>query len=1027
MRQWKSITTSDYIIEEQKRADIIAKIRNLAAAYVPEWQFDEENPDIGSVIALLYTDEMEENIRRYNTLLERDYVELMNMLGISLKPAFPAHSIVLLRLALDTIPGFKLRKGIKLLGGPEDDANLVFETAHSVYITESRLISAFMASGKNGKVIPLLGSFPPVSYVDKASLVLEEDSEEAEEAEAESEELTEIEVDAPFSAYPFSLFDFRGEGYGKYGLLFYHPHLFDVQENDILMEIGSAPEFVQEIAEGKYRLSYYGRSGFEPVTGIRQLSESRLAFRKDGECRKIAEQGKEYSILLLEPEGIPEKSVMVSGIGFSSSGEGRAPELLWNGTTELVTDKFLPFGETLALYAELYIGHEEYFSKPGAQIKLRFQLDFDTHLAAIPRQQENAELKVIKKKPKKDVQGAPAEVFADEISISYYNGTGWRRLATETPIQQLFSLAKPGLCEISFLCPSDWQPLETGGFDGRSIRIQITRSDNCYYQPALHHYPIIRNMAISYSYQEHFERPTKLLSFQGSRKRELTAAMAENPMVPVFSNSRYQDTALYLGFDKKMEDGPISLMVQAQEMEGYQSGRLTFAYSTREGFSRLKLSDHTDGLGHTGTLLFMPPSDMAKRTLEGQEAYWIRITDEKRYLEEHPERRPLIQDIRVNAVEVDNIDTMSEEAYYIDVFGPNMEFALNAQNILSMELWVNEIGLFSESEMKRMLTEDPEHTKAEYSFLGEIEEFYVKWEEVDNFDRSLPGDRHYVIDRMNSRLHFGDGVHVQIPRNTKGVAFQVIMRRCDGEAANIGPGMIGDSLSGLMFVDQIRNPIQAYGGMNMETVEEALRRGTSTLNARNRLVSVQDYEREALNFSRQVSQAKVIVGRKKDGSFHPGAVTMVLLMQDYREGEHSFLHIRQRLKEHLQEKCELAALGGEMEIVEPIFVEISVEAWVQVIRADDTFEVQQDLKRVLQEYLDPILNAGWDIGRMVKMAQIELRLNMEKGKALLHRLMVTARYQDETGKHETDLEALVGNPYVLVTSGVHKIHFEQSN
>ena len=154
---------------------------------------------------------------------------------------------------------------------------------------------------------------------------------------------------------------------------------------------------------------------------------------------------------------------------------------------------------------------------------------------------------------------------------------------------------------------------------------------------------------------------------------------------------------------------------------------------------------------------------------------------------------------------------------------------------------------------------------------------------------------------------------------------------------------------------------------------------------------------------------------------------MVILMQDYRDGEHSFLHMRHRLKEHLQERCELAASGGELEIVEPIFAEISVEAWVQVIRADDTFEVQQDLRRVLQEYLDPIKNLGWDIGRMVKKAQIELRLNMEKGKALLHRLMVTARYQDETGRHETDIEALEGNPYVLVTSGVHKIHFEQSN
>lgn len=1022
MRQWKSVTTSDYIIEEQKRADIIARIKSLAAAYVPEWQFDEEHPDIGSVIAFLYADEMEENVRRYNTLLERDYIELMNMLGISLKPAFPSHSIVLMRLASETIPGFKLKKGIKLLGGPEDDANLVFETSHSVYITESRLCSAFMASGKNGKVIPLLGSFAPVSYVDQAARVMDED-----EAEEEAEDSSATEENAPLSAYPFSLFDFRGEGYGKYGLLFYHPHLFDVQDNDILMEIGSAPELVKEIAEGKYHLYYYTKEGFAPVEDIRQESESCLAFRKSGKCCKVTEQGREYSLLLLEPEGIPDKSVMVSKIGFSSAGEGRAPELLWNGTTELATDTFRPFGETISLYQELYIGNEEYFSKPGARITLRFRMDFETHLIEISKQQETAELKVIKKKPKKDAQGAPAEVFADEISFSYYNGTGWRRLVTETPVQQLFSTGKSGECEISFVCPEDWQPLEAGGFDGRSIRIQVTRADNCFSQPALHHYPVIRGMEISYSYGNRFERPSRLVSFQGSRKRELTEAMAQNPMVPIFSISRYQETALYLGFDKKMEDGPVSLMIRAQEVEGYQSGRLTFSYSTRDGFSRLKLSDRTEGLSHTGTLLFMPPSDMAKRTLEGQEAYWIRIADEKEYLEDHPAKRPLIRDIKINAVEVDNIDTMTEESYYIDVFGPNMQFALNAQNILYIDLWVNEIGLFSESEMKRMLTEDPLHTRAEYSFLGEIEEFYVKWEEVDNFDRSLPGDRHYVVDRMNSRLHFGDGVHVQIPRNTRGVAFQVVMHRCDGETANIEPGMIQDSLGGLLFVEQIFNPIRAYGGMNMETVEEALRRGTTTLNARNRLVSVQDYEREALNFSRQIAQAKVIVGRKKDGSFAPGAVTMVILMQDYRDGEQSFLHMRHRLKEHLRERCELAASGGELEIVEPIFAEISVEAWVQVIRADDTFEVQQDLRRVLQEYLDPIKNSGWDIGRMVKKAQIELRLNMEKGKALLHRLMVTARYQDETGRHETDTEALEGNPYVLVTSGVHKIHFEQSN
>ena len=1020
MRQWKNITGSDYIIENRKREDIIRQIGRLAGSYTPEWQFDEKDPDVGSVIALLYADGMEENIRRYNTLLERDYVELMNMFGISLKPAFPAHSIVLMSLAPDTIPGFRLKKGVKLLGGNEDDPNLVFETAHSVYITESRLRSAFMASGKNGKVIPLLGQFPPVRYIDERAA-----------AEPEEEEISEtggaVEEGTPgASPYPFSLFDFDGEGYGKYGALFYHRHLFDVQDNDIFMEISSASGLAREIAEGKYRLCYYGENGFEAVEDIRMEGEDRVVFRKGKKCRKVAEKGGEYSVLLLEPVEIPENVVTVSGIGFSSSGADRSPDVVFDGTAELETQRFLPFGTTLSLYEELYIGHDEYFCKPGARITIRFRLDFDTQLISVPKRQEEAELKVIKKKPKKDIQGAAAEVFADEISITYYNGAGWRKLKLDAPMQHMFGSGKPGEYEMRFLCPEDWQSLETGGYTGRSIRLQIIRSDHCYYQPAIHHYPIIRDLKISYTYRERFESPAKLVVFQGSRKRDLTSALAENPTIPLFSVSPYQDTALYLGFDRKMENGPVSLFVQARESEERQAGTLTFSYSTPGGFARLKLSDHTGGLSHTGTILFMPPSDMAKRTLEGQEAYWIRITDEKRSLEEHPAKRPVICDIRVNAVEVDNTDTMAEEAYYIDAFGPNMEFAMRAQNILSLEVWVNEKDLFSESEMKRMLTQDAEHTRAEYSFLGGIEEFYVKWQEVDNFDRSCAGDRHYTVDRMNGRLCFGDGVHVRIPRNTKGIAFKVVTRRCDGETANIDAGTLTGSLGSLMFVERISNPIRAYGGMNMETLEEALQRGTCALNSRNRLVSVRDYEREALHFSRQIAQAKVVVGRKKNGGFTPGAITLILLMQDYKDGEQSFLHMRRRLREHLLQKCELSVCESELEIVAPVFVEISVEAWVRAVSADDTFEVQRELKQALTQYLDPLFHTGWEIGRMVTRAQIELRLNMEKGRALFDRLMVTARYRDETGIHEADLEKLSGNPYVLVTSGVHKIHFEQN-
>lgn len=1010
------MANEDYIIEKRKREDIINQIQKLAASYTPEWQFDEKNPDMGSVIALLFADGMEENIRRYNTLLERDYVELMNMLGISLKPAFPAHSTVLMSLAGNTISGMKLKKGIKLLGGREGEESIVFETGHSVYITESNLVHGFMASGKNGKVIPILGDFKPVEYINEIGLRVIEDMEE--EGEAKDE------VVSTSKGYPFQMFNFDGDGYGKYGLLLYHTHLFDAVDNDILMKITGNERLVKDIVSGKYRVFYYGASGFEEIAEIHMVNEECISFRKNGECSKVTEMGEKYSVILLEPVEIPKKSVNISSIGFSAAGKEKAPEFVWNGTTELETKKFLPFGEILSLYSELYLGHNEYFSKLGAKISISFKLDYETHRVSIPRQQEEAELKVIKKRMKKDSMWTPAEVYADEVSIEYFNGIGWRKLITDVPVKQLFGNAKNGWCEISFECPRDMKPLEIGGFWGHSIRMQITRSDNCYYQPAIHHYPIISDMQISYTYQERFEKPAKIYSYQGCERKELSVAMEENPMVSVFSGGKYQDTSLYLGFDKKMEDGPISLLIQMQEAEGHQHEKLTFSYSTRDGFSRLKLTDHTENLSHTGTLLFMPPSDMAKQVLEGIEAYWIKITDEKGRLEEQKIHRPMITDITINAVEVDNIDTMTEDAYYIDMFGPNMQFALNAKNILSLELWVNEMGLFSETEMRRMLTENPENTKAEYSFLGEIEEFYVKWEEVDNFDRSRAGDRHYMVDRMNSRLYFGDGVHVQIPRNTKGIAFKVIMRRCDGELANLDAGLITTSMGGMMFINRIYNPIQAYGGMNMETVDEALRRGTSILTSRNRLISVQDYEREALNFSRQISQVKVIVDYKKDGSVSPGAITMVILMQDYKDGDHSFLQMKKRLRDHLLEKCELSVSGEDLEIVEPIFVEVSVEVWVKVIKGDDNFEVQQVLHRVLEEYLDPITNNRWDIGQMVKKEQIELRLNMEKGKALLQRLMVTAKYKDGNGCHEMDLKKLTGNPYVLVTSGKHTIHFE---
>lgn len=1002
MRQWKTIRFGDHPIDNRTKKDILDTIRRLAAAYTPEWQFDERDPDIGSVLALLFADRMQENIRRYNLSLERDYVELMNLLGISLRPACPAHSIVLMDMIQNTVPGQMLPGGTKFFAGEKGGKPLIFETSHSIYVTESRLKHLFMVSGITGKIIPLKGEFQPVEYIP-------EDRENSVKGEENR---------------TFTLFDFSGEGYGKTGLVMYHSHIFDGVDDDIRMEITGNDGLAEEILNGKYRLSYYGRDGFCPITDLRMEQERYLAFRKYEASRKVRLQDGTYSALLLEPVGAVEKDVTASDIRFSASGGPEAAAYVVNGSarTDLDVEFFYPFGRTMSLFAQLYIGHR-YFGNPGARVTVTFALSFEDVAVKMPEGKENESLKIIKRKPERNVVGAVAQVYADEVSFSYYNGTGWRKLVLEKPAESLFRWGEAGTCEISFACPADWQDMETESYAGKCIRLQLLRADHCYYQPAIHHCPVIRHLRVDYSYAERFVRPHKLVSFQGSQKRDITERLVRNEATPILCRSSYRETSLYLGFDRKMENGPVGLLFRMKENKEERGGQLSVSYSTRSGFSRLKLIDRTEGFRHTGCILFMPPADMTKRTIEGQEAYWLRITDEDFAQENNPSCRPVIEEIAVNAAEIANIETLPEETWYLDEYGPDMTFPLGAVNILQADVWVNETAEFSDSEMRRFLSAYPSLARAEYDLQGNICEFYVKWQEVDHFERSQPGDRHFVLDRIRHRLCFGDGVNVRIPRNTEGPAFKTVIRCCDGARANVSAGSVNDTIGNVRFVENICNPVNAFGGIDMETVEDALRRGTVMLNSRRRLVSTTDYERETLTFSHDISQVRVVTGIRRDKTVREGSLSIVILMEDYKDGPASFINLRKRLKEHLLSQCELTVAPNLLEVVEPLYVEVSVEVWVRMTENNDHFEMQQTLMDLLADYLDPVKNDCWEIGVGVTESQIRLRLHMEKGSPLIRRILISGRYRDAAGWHEADLKRISGNPYMLVVSGRHRIHF----
>ncbi|MCC8162095.1 MAG: hypothetical protein LIO86_02740 [Lachnospiraceae bacterium] len=998
---------NDARIDGRSREELERQIEELAASYVPEWRFDREDPDIGSVLAKLFAGQMAGNIVRCGQVLDRYHTEFVNFLGVSLLPARPAKATVVMELAQDTIPGVEVPKGTKLLAESDTyDGQLIFETLHDLYVTNASLDCAFMTQKKDGRIIPLKGHFSLPRIVEEPESDTDEEPQEA-------------------ALKAFYLFDSCEEGIGQYALIFYHSSALDLENDSLYVRIEGNSALPDGIREGAFRFFYHTEEGLVPVESAEVLEDGKtVLLQKEKENKKVELDGQSYSLLALCAKEPVREAYSVSDISGSSSGKAMPAQFANNGTEDFDTEDFLPFGETLSLYQECYIGHDLYFSRAGARVTISFDLSFlENRILGAPRE-EDTSLKIIKRKPKVYWTDAAADARAEEISFEYFNGLGWKKLICDGETRNLFAGDTGAHYEISFLCPSDWESSGAGAFAGRCIRIRLLKADNCYMVPCVHHYPRIEKLRISFSYEDRWMKAERLVSISGTMRTDLTEKVRMGEAFTAFSGGEYEDDALYLGFEKKIEKGPAGLLFQIDDHARFQGIRCRFSYYSPQGFRQMKVVDQTMGMSRPGIVRFLPPSDMCRTTLEGRSAYWIQVSPvdgEENRLTGEP---PLIRDIRFNAVETANIETMDEEDFYIDAAAPDMEVSLGVSHILDVELWVNEKNTLSRPLMQRMLRETPDEVRAEYDMLGEVSSFYVRWREADRLD--FPESRRsFLLDRMNSRLIFGDGVHADFPRVTNDVAFRTVIRRCAGSEGNVEPGQINGSMGSLMFIGEIHNPAKAYGGSSMETLDGALRRGAGILKSRHRLVSMDDYIQEIQNYSDLIAQVKGVTGLDADGRKDDQELCFLILMKDFDVGSYSFHSLSGQLKKHLQEACELTIAPKDLYLAEPVYARISVSLWVCVPQMDDSFETQNLLLDTLEQYLNPVYgNAGegWPIGALPRRAQLMMKLNRLRSKAVVRRMAVTVSWQDRQGSHEADLNSAPEHPFFVCRSGEHKIH-----
>lgn len=977
-------------IYSSNREEILKRIKELAESYTPEWKFDTENPDAGSVIGMIFAEQVRENLEKLNLVMENYHREFVNLFGISLKPADPALGAAVLHLEEGAFHGIPLLKGTPLLGEDETGEEIVFETLHDLFAGNVKLTDIIFSSPKRDKKIPFRGSFLKMDFGREKTVPFFGEGEE-------------LKGEIPF-------FSDVGKSMGNQALMISHSHLFEIQEEEFSLRFfgNRDSSYLAKLFgdKSRFRFFYVKDSRVVPF---------KLVYSKEDTVVLVPFSHEKVQNILLIMESYLREDIRIYDIELTAEDPVMEPDFVWDGTRELPLGEFHPFGEELAPYREVYIGQQSLMDYSGGKMWMEFDLSFEEFAGRKP--QMPPDLRLIKRLPRQKSAPAEYDCYMDEVSLEYFNGKGFRKLHCDREVEKIFSREDcSGRYCIYFDMPGDWESIPAGGYEQRCIRFQGVRADNCYLPNVKYHYPVIKNLRFGILYREENLRPERVIRFRGISTEDITENIRNKKEVLVFSGREELPDRMYLGFSGKFQGGPVGLYFQVEEKQYGEDASLSWFYSCKKGFKPLTVTDHTKNLHKSGVLLFMPPKDMAVQEIEGSKRYWIGVEDTNGFYSRKQVSPPMVKDIFVNAVEIKNIETLEEQDYFLEVPRPGMKFPLYTDNILYARVWVNEKGELSEEEMKNLLKECPQNVRAEYNFLGEIEEFYVLWQETDGF-LFTQNSRCYRIDRGTNEIIFGDGVDVWIPKNRESAAFKVQVTRCSGEKGNISSHTSLRFRGNMGRVEHIETPGKVTGGWGIEQPGDALKRGGHVLSGRKRLVSALDYEREAKLFSHSIDKVSCVAGQKN------GRIKIVLLMKDYKKGSQGFYAVKHELKQHFLTCCELAWGEEEIEIAEPVFVKISVKLWVSAEDMTESIEIRKKWPKEIDEYLEPVAKGehrGWDIGKLPSAGQLRMRLNsMDCGR--LSNFSMWASYQEDGLFYETDLEQMECKPDMVCLSGEHEV------
>lgn len=587
----------------EEREQLIEEIKEKAAAYTKDWRFYPERSDMGTVLALLYAELMEDTLLSYKNLPKAYQLHFYNLLGAGCLPANEAHGYVTFSTVNDEVPGALVPAGTKVFG-EAGEKRITFETEEDIYVSPVRMKECYYVNGST-------------DY-----------------------------ISTPFT-FPVS-----GEtlcNQQTHILYLGHSVLFSLlTEGELTIDFhplsGEEEERLGELFENQAVWSYYSEHGYTVISDVR-YKEGRVFLNKSMEMPAFAKtewQGKNsYWIKMEIPRMKPESRVLLSGIKLAAKGSFLEPEVVYDGNGELYGESFFPFGEQPYPFAELYFSNDEVFCKKGAVIRLQFDLEYEKRPSGLETPKMPVKWRNIMHRSELESPES-VDIRIESVIWEYYNGNGWVKIPGTKSVQDLF-MQNQGRKTVEFECPLDIYPFLFAGKERYGIRLRILKMNNLYKMDSIYVVPCIKNLRLHYRYEKTDIYPEYAYAQNELVVKKLEVQKEHMPFYNLFPDKGM----LYLSFSGPLNEEEICLLFVLDREGTEERCRYRYEYYGKDGFTALKVEDATFHLTRTGTVTLCSESFFEKHKFFGTDGYWLRIIWEGRRKGEH--KLPPIKGIYINS------------------------------------------------------------------------------------------------------------------------------------------------------------------------------------------------------------------------------------------------------------------------------------------------------------------------------------------------------------------------------------------